>query len=252
MHSGNSIESIFVEFLERLCKLLFIAFTLKHIINDNLNSQKCLLARNRLQVDGIMTNHPERLITILEEPEFSGRFRLATKQDDPFKQIGITYTRRFGDAARFNQQVPPEIAQTGLVVSGGFSGAIMDIFNSWATYTREITLLKVPEIATRLIPKRRRTQKEYSFGDDDNMIISDTGTTTTKLPETTFYPDQKVVSAQEFFVGNSIDTKEASAARTFSAVDSFFGGENGYIVTIFKFADSLLRPLFNYMFNSPA
>ena len=41
-------------------------------------------------MDGIMTNHPERVTAILQEPEFAQSFRLATIYDNPFiKHIGF-------------------------------------------------------------------------------------------------------------------------------------------------------------------
>ena len=35
-------------------------------------------------MDGIITNHPERLVNVLRENEFVDNFRLATQDDDPF------------------------------------------------------------------------------------------------------------------------------------------------------------------------
>ncbi|XP_015792032.1 phospholipase D LcsSicTox-betaIC1-like isoform X2 [Tetranychus urticae] len=46
-----------------------------------------LRASLRFGVDGIITNHPERLYAILEEPGFSSKYRLATHDDDPWKRI---------------------------------------------------------------------------------------------------------------------------------------------------------------------
>lgn len=37
-------------------------------------------------IDGIITNYPDRLISILKEEEFSGKLRLATYSDNPWKK----------------------------------------------------------------------------------------------------------------------------------------------------------------------
>ncbi|XP_015792028.1 phospholipase D StSicTox-betaIC1-like isoform X2 [Tetranychus urticae] len=41
----------------------------------------------KLGVDGIITNHPERLYAILKERDFKYKYRLATHDDDPWKRI---------------------------------------------------------------------------------------------------------------------------------------------------------------------
>lgn len=38
-------------------------------------------------VDGIITNHPERLVTLLKELEFADRFRLADQNDNPWQRV---------------------------------------------------------------------------------------------------------------------------------------------------------------------
>jgi len=41
-------------------------------------------------VDGIMTNHPERVAAILREPDFASSFRLATIHDHPFRKMPLS------------------------------------------------------------------------------------------------------------------------------------------------------------------
>ncbi|KAH9397731.1 hypothetical protein TYRP_004057 [Tyrophagus putrescentiae] len=45
-------------------------------------------------VDGVMTNHPERVVEILREPSFKKSFRMATVEDDPFER----FRRRGGNS----------------------------------------------------------------------------------------------------------------------------------------------------------
>ena len=46
-----------------------------------------LRASLRTGVDGIITNHPERLVNILNEPEFSSRLRMASPYDTPWAKV---------------------------------------------------------------------------------------------------------------------------------------------------------------------
>lgn len=43
----------------------------------------------RLGLDAILTNQPQRVVQVLQEPEFNGKYRLATPYDDPFAQFWI-------------------------------------------------------------------------------------------------------------------------------------------------------------------
>ncbi|XP_054722103.1 dermonecrotic toxin StSicTox-betaIB1i-like [Uloborus diversus] len=47
----------------------------------------------RLGVDGMITNYPDRLVSVLEEDEFAGKLRLATYEDVPWSK----YSRRTED-----------------------------------------------------------------------------------------------------------------------------------------------------------
>lgn len=46
----------------------------------------------RLGLDGSLTNTPERVVKVLNEPEFANRYRLATIYDDPFAQYWMPST----------------------------------------------------------------------------------------------------------------------------------------------------------------
>lgn len=101
----------------------------------------------RMGVDALMTNHPERLLTVLNEPEMVHNFRLATRDDDPFKKIIVRPSQRAHELARHQRSA----SQT----SGGFFGSLMDVIASFIAYIRE-TL----PATSRLIPKVKRMYKQ--------------------------------------------------------------------------------------------
>ncbi|XP_055930382.1 dermonecrotic toxin SdSicTox-betaIIB1aiii-like [Argiope bruennichi] len=41
----------------------------------------------RAGVDGLITNFPERVVSVLQEPEFRDKYRLATSDDNPFSKV---------------------------------------------------------------------------------------------------------------------------------------------------------------------
>ncbi|GFR33045.1 dermonecrotic toxin LiSicTox-betaIA1ii [Trichonephila clavata] len=43
----------------------------------------------RSGVDGIITNFPERVVSVLQEQEFKDRYRLATADDNPFSRVSV-------------------------------------------------------------------------------------------------------------------------------------------------------------------
>lgn len=47
----------------------------------------------RLGLDAVLTNQPQRVVQVLDEPEFKSKFRLATPFDDPFAQFWIQPSR---------------------------------------------------------------------------------------------------------------------------------------------------------------
>ena len=80
---------------------------------------------NRTGVDGIITNHPERLVALLRDPEFSERFRLADQNDDPWERVQAKQDERPSPAAPVTQPVQLRWA-TGLG----------DMVTSFAKYLR--------------------------------------------------------------------------------------------------------------------
>ncbi|GIY20292.1 dermonecrotic toxin SPH [Caerostris extrusa] len=44
----------------------------------------------RAGVDGLITNFPERVISVLQEKEFKDKYRLATVDDNPFSRVHIS------------------------------------------------------------------------------------------------------------------------------------------------------------------
>jgi len=104
-------------------------------------------------VDAVMTNHPERLLAVLNEPEIVHNFRLANRQDDPFKKIVQRANARVGESARYQRSTRS--------VNGGFIGGFMDVLASWFTYLKEIPYLSLPT-TSRFMPRVKR-QKQTSM-----------------------------------------------------------------------------------------
>lgn len=105
----------------------------------------------RMGVDAIMTNHPERLLTVLQEPEMAHNYRLASSADNPFKKISSSQARS-AELGRHQRSAQP--------TSGGFIGGFLDVLASWFAYMREIPFLSWPT-TSRLMPKAVR---EYRIG----------------------------------------------------------------------------------------
>ena len=91
----------------------------------------------QLGVDAIMTNHPERLLTVLHEPEITHDCRLANRYDEPFRKIiRRGSVGKGGEMARYQRSAS--------TTSGGFMGSLMDVISSWLAYIREIPFLSYP------------------------------------------------------------------------------------------------------------
>jgi hypothetical protein len=84
-------------------------------------------------VDGIITNHPERLADVLRESEFSKSFRLATQDDNPWERIQAREDFKPSPAAPVTQPVTSRWA-------AGFG----DVLASFAKYLRDFVYLRVP------------------------------------------------------------------------------------------------------------
>lgn len=107
----------------------------------------------RMNVDAIMTNHPERVLTVLHEPEMSHQFRLATRDDEPFKKI-IKQT-----SASNNNELLARHQRSAQPTSGGFFGGLFDVVSSWIAYVREIPFLSLP---TRFMSASRAKHRQRS------------------------------------------------------------------------------------------
>lgn len=89
-------------------------------------------------VDAIMTNHPERLMTVLREPMIAHDFRLATRADKPFRKLTKGSLGRRDETARYQR--------SAYTPTGGLLSNLMDVLASWASYFREIPFLSYPAI----------------------------------------------------------------------------------------------------------
>lgn len=108
----------------------------------------------QLGVDAIMTNHPERLVAVLNEPDVIHNYRLATREDNPFEKISQHFGARNGAdqvTARYQRSASPP--------SGGFFRGLMDVINSWLAYMKEIPFLSFPT-TSRLIPRVKRHRQK--------------------------------------------------------------------------------------------
>lgn len=87
-------------------------------------------------VDAIMTNHPERLITVLKEPTLAHDLRLATRDDNPFRKLTRRMVGRSNETARYQRSAYTQ--------NGGFLYSVIDVVASWLNYVREIPFLSYP------------------------------------------------------------------------------------------------------------
>lgn len=108
----------------------------------------------KMGVDAVMTNHPERLLTILREPELAHDFRLATRKDDPFEKIIHRSSARSSESARYQRSTSP--------TNGGFIGNLVDVISSWFAYIKEIPFFSLPT-TVRFMPKVKRHKSESTI-----------------------------------------------------------------------------------------
>lgn len=57
-----------------------------------------------MDADGMITNYPDRLISILNEEEFSSKFRLATYDDSPWDKYTFKTARLISDEDEFRNE----------------------------------------------------------------------------------------------------------------------------------------------------
>ncbi|KAG9509308.1 hypothetical protein GZH46_02177, partial [Fragariocoptes setiger] len=157
----------------------------------------------RMGTDAVMTNHPERLVNVLNEHEFRSTLRLATRDDNPFERI---ITKRSGVTSELAELESPaasssselfrpiqSIASPDSVVTErryreGLSGTMSDIFSSVVAYFRDIIYLSYPggnsfgirntgHINNKVANDRRLSTDSQSSLDNHNSRTSATETT---------------------------------------------------------------------------
>lgn len=86
----------------------------------------------RCGVDGIITNHPERLINVLKEPDFALKYRMATQDDDPWERMQAD-----------PEEKPSLSAPTGQPVSMRVVASAADMLASFTKYIRDLFWLRM-------------------------------------------------------------------------------------------------------------
>ncbi len=82
---------------------------------------------SRTGVDGIITNHPERLFIVLRENEFVHKFRMATQDDDPFER----FRARRDETPSL---LAPKMEPIGIRIAQG----VVDTFTSFSKYVSDL------------------------------------------------------------------------------------------------------------------
>jgi glycerophosphoryl diester phosphodiesterase len=89
-------------------------------------------------VDAIMTNHPERLMTVLQEPMLAHELRPATREDNPFQKLTTRRVSGRSNEATARYQRSVSAPKSGFVYS------FIDNMASLLTYLREIPIFSYP------------------------------------------------------------------------------------------------------------
>lgn len=90
----------------------------------------------RLGIDAILTNQPQRVVQVLEEPEFSSKYRLATPYDNPFAQYLIPPSAWKMSPPTLNEAVETvsNIRETSAnfvkTIPDGFAAVVKKVHNS--------------------------------------------------------------------------------------------------------------------------
>lgn len=94
----------------------------------------------RLGLDAVLTNQPERVIQVLEEPEFRDKYRLATPYDNPFSQFWIQPSAwkmpppTLGEAVETVTNIQKTSANFVKTIPDGIAAAIKKVHNTIKTY----------------------------------------------------------------------------------------------------------------------
>jgi len=110
-------------------------------------------------VDGVITNHPERVVNVLRETEFSKKFRLATQDDNHWSRV----------RARVDEVTSPTspiMQPLGFRIANG----VGDMFNSLTKYVKDFVFLRVPNysgngnsINNNNVQKARQLSEKLEF-----------------------------------------------------------------------------------------
>lgn len=160
-----------------------------------------------LGVDAIMSNHPERLLTVLQEPEIAHDFRLATRADNPFRKLTRRAVGRSGETARYQRSANPN--------RGGMFRNLIDILTSWLSYMREIPLLSLP---ATLISRSSAAAGKRSQPAGEQALVSITPV--------------RLSSSSEYKVDNGNATANRSALGTDQPVDQEFEYQPPWYVSV--------------------
>lgn len=82
----------------------------------------------RCGVDGIITNHPERLINVLKEPDFVHKFRLASQEDDPWERMQADPEEKPAPSRPTDQPVTMRVVASAADMLASFTKYIRDLF----------------------------------------------------------------------------------------------------------------------------
>lgn len=199
----------------------------------------------RMGVDAIMTNHPERLLTVLQEPEIAHNYRLSTVADDPFRKISTLVTPRSSELGRHQRSASRQPASSdGGGGGGGFIGGLLDVIASLVAYVREIPFLSLPT-TSRFMPKAIReyrissqqqasaksSQPEYVVGQSAPNKLSPSSSSEDLVTATSSL-DQRISSSSE---ASAVD-KAASVEPTYEGPTWYTSLVSNMIVSFMKIA----------------
>lgn len=98
---------------------------------DLQDSMKSILQFN---IDGIMTNHPERVQKVVNEPEFAAIYRLATYYDNPFMKHsnGLAHDKHLNHLLRSGARAANSVKMINFLqdIRDSFFFFIYEFFNS--------------------------------------------------------------------------------------------------------------------------
>lgn len=173
----------------------------------------------RLGVDAVMTNHPERLLTVLRELDAIHDYRLATREDDPFQKIIIKPGYKNIELARRQRSTTP--------VSGGFFGSMMDVLTSWIAYIKEIPFLSLPT-TTRFLASKIKRHKQTSM--NKQMLINDRNVSLNAPIESAYPPNsENDISNPKMERISASDSLDQVVNQTITTSEPAYDGPKWYV-----------------------